>query len=115
MATATHATRPRTNQRPRRVVAGVETPGLIVPTSRFCSLVPSVTTLLYSTLVFDASRGSFSEQRRTKSLTVYALKQKRYTLVPVKPGSDLLAARNDIEGRLGSATQHHEHSACSHH
>ena len=70
MATATHATRPRTSQRPRKVVAGVEARGLISPAARLrlCSLDSIVTTPLYRTIVSRALRQplrrSFSELNR---------------------------------------------------
>ena len=66
MATATHATRPRTRQRPRKVVAGVEARGLISPAARLrlCSLDSIVTTPLYRTIVSRALRRSFSELNR---------------------------------------------------
>src|SRR5215218_1275994 len=57
MATATHTMRPSRSQRPRKEeVAGGEACALISPTPRPSSLVPSVTTPLYSTTVSQALR-----------------------------------------------------------
>src|SRR5215216_5761472 len=54
MATATHATRARRSQRPRRVAPGDGV--LILPFPRPCSLVLSVTTPLYRRTVSQALR-----------------------------------------------------------
>src|SRR5829696_2311332 len=57
MATATHTMRPSRSQRPRKEeVAGGEACALISPTPRPSSLVPSVTTPLYSTTVSQTLR-----------------------------------------------------------
>src|SRR5919112_3605537 len=57
MATATHTMRASRSQRPRKEeVAGGEACALISPTPRPSSLVPSVTTPLYSTTVSQALR-----------------------------------------------------------
>src|SRR5215204_902786 len=57
-ATTTHATRARRSQPPRKEgVVGGEARALIPPTTLPCSLVPSLTTPLYSTNVSKALRG----------------------------------------------------------
>src|SRR5215211_591280 len=55
-ATTTHATRTMGSQRPRRVVDEGEALVLIPPTPGSCSLILSVTTTLYSTIVSQALR-----------------------------------------------------------
>src|SRR5215208_942476 len=64
MATATHTMRPSRSQRPRKEeVAGGEACALISPTPRPSSLVPSVTTPLYSTTVSRALRQPLRSRR----------------------------------------------------
>src|SRR5829696_33706 len=67
MATATHTMRASRSQRPRKEeVAGGEACALISPTPRPSSLVPSVTTPLYSTTVSQTLRvGVLRELLRT--------------------------------------------------
>src|SRR5215208_526391 len=95
MATATHTMRPSRSQRPRKEeVAGGEACALISPTPRPSSLVPSVTTPLYSTTVSQALR---------QTLQVGVLRELRRIPLPRTPvnksGQASFEARSDYTRR----------------